>query len=80
MGEYKMRKVLFILLAASSLTLASCDVREDKNIEVYSENYINTSETVKINGYNGYKLISSEIIQNDDGSYNISIKMDKPLK
>ena len=75
-----MRKVLFILLAASSLTLASCDVREDKNIEVYNENYTNTSETVKINGYNGYKLISSEIIQNDDGSYNISIKMDKPIK
>ena len=75
-----MRKVLFILLAASSLTLASCDVREDKNIEVYSEHSINTSATVKINGYNGYKLISSEIIQNDDGSYNISIKMDKPIK
>ena len=40
-----MRKVLFILLAASCLTLVSCDVREDKNIEVYSENYINNNPT-----------------------------------
>ena len=76
-----MKKVLFILLVTISIFLVGCDNRDDKNVEVYSEShYINTSDTVKINGYNGYKLVKSEIIENEDGSYSINIKMDIPIK
>ena len=68
------------MIGLLSIGLVGCDRRDDKNVEVYSENYINTSDTIKINGYNGYKLVGSEIIGNDDGSYTINIKMDKPIK
>lgn len=75
-----MKKVLCILSILISISLVGCDSREDKNVALYVEKYINTSETVTINSYNGYKLVASEIIQNEDNSYSINIKMDKPIK
>jgi len=74
------RTLIILGIVGMTLSLIGCDTRDNKNIEIMTELYINTSETVKINGYNGYKLVSSEIINNEDGSYSINVKMDKPIK
>lgn len=72
------KAVLLTMLIISSVCLIGCgDKRDGKDISIKSQKFIDTSDTVKINGYNGYQMSDSSIIKNEDGSYTITIKMNK---
>ena len=75
-----MKKVLFSILTFSTVLLVGCDTSESDNLEIYTEKYLNTTETVKISAFNGFKLINSKRINNKDGSVRIILDFDKPLK
>ena len=75
-----MKKVLFSILIFSTVLLVGCDTDESDNLKIYTEKYINTTETVKINTFNGFKLINSKRINNKDGSIRIILDFYKPLK
>ena len=75
-----MKKVLFSILIFSTVLLVGCSTNEGDNLEIYTEQYLNTTETVKINTFNGLKLINSKRINNKDGSVRIILDFDKPLK
>ena len=75
-----MKKVLFSILIFSTVLLVGCSTNERDNLEIYTEQYLNTTETVKINTFNGLKLINSKRINNKDGSVRIILDFDKPLK
>ena len=75
-----MKKVLFSILIFSTVLLVGCNTNESDNLEIYTEQYLNTTETVKINTFNGLKLINSKRINNKDGSIRIILDFDKPLK
>ena len=75
-----MKKVLFSILIFSTVLLVGCDINESDNLEIYTEQYLNTTETVKINTFNGLKLINLKRINNKDGSIRIILDFDKPLK
>ena len=75
-----MKKVVFSILILSTVFMIGCDINESDNLEIYTEQYLNTTETVKINTFNGLKLINSKRINNKDGSIRIILDFDKPLK
>ena len=75
-----MKKVVFSILILSTVFMIGCDINESDNLEIYTEQYLNTTETVKINTFNGLKLINSKRIDNKDGSIRIILDFDKPLK
>ena len=75
-----MKKVLFSILILSTVLLVGCDTNESDNLEIYTEQYLNTTETVKINTFNGLKLINLKRINNKDGSVRLILDFDKPLK
>ena len=75
-----MKKVLFSILIFSTILTTGCDTSESDNLEIYTEQYLNTTETVKINTFNGFKLVNSKRINNKDGSIRIILDFDKPLK
>ena len=75
-----MKKVVFSILILSTVFMIGCDINESDILEIYTEQYLNTTETVKINTFNGLKLINSKRINNKDGSIRIILDFDKPLK
>ena len=75
-----MKRVVFSILIFSTILITGCDTSESDNLEIYTEQYLNTTETVKINTFNGFKLINSKRINNKDGSIRIILDFDKPLK
>ena len=78
-----MRKRLLIgfTVVLLSIGLIGCDNRDTKNLDIYTEGYkINTTESITIRTYNGYKLIDSEIINNNDGSITVILDINKPIK
>ena len=75
-----MKAYIFSILIFSSVLMVGCDTNESDNLEIYTEGYLNTTETVKINTFNGLKLINSKRIDNNDGSVRIILDFDKPLK
>lgn len=75
-----MKKFLFSILIFSTILTTGCDTNESDNLEIYTEQYLNTTETVKINTFNGFKLINSKRINNKDGSVRLILDFDKPLK
>ena len=75
-----MKRVVFSILIFSTILTTGCDTSESDNLEIYTEQYLNTTETVKINTFNGFKLIKSKRINNKDGSIRIILDFDKPLK
>ena len=75
-----MKKFVFSILILSTVFMIGCDINESDNLEIYTEQYLNTTETVKINTFNGLKLINSKRINNKDGSIRIILDFDKPLK
>ena len=75
-----MKKVLFSILIFSTILTTGCDTSESDNLEIYTEQYLNTTETVKINTFKGLKLINSKRINNKDGSIRIILDFDKPIK
>jgi len=75
-----MKRVVFSILIFSTILITGCDTSESDNLEIYTEKYLNTTETVKINTFNGFKLINSKRINNKDGSVRIILDFDKPIK
>lgn len=50
------------------------------NIEIYTKQYLNTTDTIHINTFNGFTLINSKRINNKDGSVRVILDFDEPLK
>lgn len=75
-----MKRVIFSILIFSTILITGCDTNESDNLEIYTEQYLNTTETVKINTFNGFKLINSKRINNKDGSVRLILDFGKPLK
>lgn len=76
-----MRKLIVLFLIIMCTLAVGCDTRKDKDVEIYTEShYINTTESISVNAFNGYRLVASEIIKNEDGSYSINIKLDVVIK
>lgn len=75
-----MRKLLIILGLSSIVLLTGCDSNEE-NVKLQIEGqYINTTETITLRTYNGYKLVESRIKDNEDDSADTVLKIDKPIK
>lgn len=75
-----MKKIIFTgSLMATMILSVGCDTNEE-NIEIGTWNYINTSDSVEIDTYNGFKLINSKTINNKDRSIRVILDFDKPLK
>ena len=73
-------KKLLIIMGLSLLILLTGD-KKDKNLEMYViTRYANTTESIKINTFNGYKLIDSKVKENKDGSIEVVLKANKPIK
>ena len=76
-----MKKFLFSILIFSTVLMVGCDdTNESDNIEIYTKQYLNTTDTIHINTFNGFTLINSKRINNEDGSVRIILDFDKPLK
>ena len=75
-----MKRVIFGILIFSAILTIGCDTNKSDNLEMYTGQYFNTSGTIKINTYNGFKLIHSKRINNKDGSVRMILDFDKPLK
>jgi hypothetical protein len=76
-----MKKILVILLI--SLMLTGCfDSNKNNNVVIGTDGgwYINTSESVGVNSYNGYRLIGSNKVNNPDGSITVVLKFNKPIQ
>ena len=75
-----MKKLLIIMGLSLLILLTGCD-KKDKNLEMYViTRYANTTESIKINTFNGYKLIDSKVKENKDGSIEVVLKANKPIK
>lgn len=68
-----MRKVKILLIGLIvMLVVVGCDKNEEKDIEISSTtHYIDTSESVNIKTFNGYRVTNSETIPYLDGSYRV---------
>lgn len=76
-----MKKFLFSILIFSTVLMVGCDdTNESDNIEIYTKQYLNTTDTIHINTFNGFTLINSKRINNEDGSVRLILDFDKPLK
>lgn len=73
-----MRKVKIILIGLIVvLVTVGCDKNEEKDIEISSTtHFVNTSESVDIRTFNGYRVTNSEIIPHLDGSYRVILDFD----
>ena len=76
-----MKKIALVFVLCMPLFLFGCDENDKNNVVISTDNgwYINTSESVDVSAYNGYKLIKSVKVENKDGSIDIALKFDKPI-
>lgn len=75
-----MKKLLIII--GMALLLQGCsNVENDIDVDIWTESqYINTDQSITVATYNGYNLVNSEITQNEDKSYTVTLTIDKPIK
>ncbi|MGJ0846526.1 hypothetical protein ACR77J_07550 [Tissierella praeacuta] len=73
-----MKKFLMLIIIINALILTGCNNKE--NISMDTRWYLNTSDTVQVNTYNGYKLIESDMTTNEDETIVITLKFNKPIK
>lgn len=75
-----MRK--FIIMIVLTMFMQGCsNVENDADVEIWDEgHYINNDQSITVATYNGYNLVNSEIVQNEDKSYTVTLTMDKPIK
>jgi hypothetical protein len=75
-----LKRVLILLFLI--LLFAGCDTNKTHDVSISTDEgwYINTSESVSVTAYNKYRLIKSDKIKNNDGSYTIVLKFNKPIK
>lgn len=73
-----MNKIMIGLVIVGSMFLSGCDTNDERDIDISSTtHYINTTESVDIKAYNGFRLIGSKSIKNEDGSYQIILDFNK---
>lgn len=78
--EDEVRK-LIIAIGMTLLMQGCSNVKNDADVEIWTEgHYINNDQSITIATYNSYNLINSEIVQNEDGSYTVTLIIDKPIK
>ena len=54
-----MKRVIFSILIFSTILITGCDTNESDNLEIYTEQYLNTTETVKINTFKYFQIYLS---------------------
>lgn len=70
----------YILLSFCLLGLTGCDTRADRNYGIsVDSHYVNTTESINVYTYNGYKLVGSDVVENKDGSVVITLEIDKVI-
>ena len=75
-----MKKFLSTILIFSTVLLVGCDdTNENNDLEIYTKQYLNTTDTIHINTFNGFTLINSKRINNKDGSVRLILDFEKPL-
>ena len=74
-----MKKILLIIfLIIILLTTTGCDKRKNKDIDISSTtHYVDTTESVNIKTFNGFRLSNSELIKNENGSYRVVLDFKK---
>lgn len=78
-----MRKLLLVLITVIlTMLCVGCDTNSIRNVDTYiDEGLINTTQTLKINTYNGYKVTSvDQSKENENGETTITIKVKNPDK
>lgn len=71
-----MKKKIASLLLASSLLLplCGCDTRDGYNVEcIHDDYYVNVTDQLRVNTYNGFKVGDYEIVENGDGTYTVTV-------
>ena len=70
------------LLSISLLVcLVGCDTNKERNYGIIVDgHYVNTTESIHINTYNGYRLVNSDINEMEDGSVVITLTINKVIK
>lgn len=77
----KLKRILVgILVSTMFISLLGCDKRKDKELDIGTNWYINTSDTVTINTFNGNKLVESNVEELEDGKIRVELIFDKPIK
>ena len=85
-----MKKIVIVLgILTIPFLLTSCKSENklnkldenEKDIKIESNSmYLNVSESVKVNSYNGFKLIDSEIVKNQNGTITVVLKFNEAIK
>ena len=82
----KKKFVLLVITVISLLTLCSCSNKnEERDVELensgtYLYNPTTTADALTVYMFNDYQLTDSNIKQNEDGSYTVTLEIDKPIK
>lgn len=72
-----MRNIIMFFMLIASLMLVGCDSNEtDINITSTTQ-YINTTESVKVSSFNGFRLSDTNTVKNEDGSYTVVLNFVK---
>lgn len=54
----------------------SSNVENDADVEIWTDgHYINNDQSITVATYNGYNLVNSEIVQNEE----VTLIIDKPI-
>ena len=85
-----MKKIVIVLgILTIPFLLTSCKSENklnkldenEKDIKIESNSmYLNVSESVNVNSYNGFKLIDSEIVKNQNGTITVVLKFNEAIK
>lgn len=73
------RKILAGLLAIGmALALTACDENQRENVDIDTHYYVNTTETLDVSTYNGYRFGRYNIEPTDEGGYTVTIEVMPP--
>ena len=75
------KKILLLLALTLSIGLIACDKRENCDIDIMQNDYINTNDSWTIDSFNDFICVSSDNQFNEDTQeYTITFKFKKPRK
>lgn len=77
-----MKKIFIgVTLVVLAMTMVGCDENKETNVEINSTtHYIDTTESIKVKTFNGYRLKNVEKTENTDGSIKIILEIDDIFK
>lgn len=78
-----MKKILSVLIIVIiAMLCVGCDTNSIRNVDTsITDHYIDTTQTLKINTYNGYKVVSvDQSKENENGETIIIVKVKNPDK